>query len=442
MMSLDKVRGKMTLKIAFLTERLLLGFGVDLVVHQYARFLQARGHDVEVFCLRSDASMARPYRVTNLNTCQNLLITGSMVRNIINLSAFCNARDVDVWIVNTPPFYDIISLLTKPVIAIEYGTPPSHFFDSNVGWELDAQVAHRFTRVYPRLRHQDKILCISKSIQTWLPQKVRMRSEVLYLACDHYPVASADEARKFRQGLNIDDDAFMLLWVGRVQVVGDEQPYKGFARFVELAKEMLNIKPGIKIVVVGRGGVKEEAFLKDCGIIPSLNLPDSQMGAAFAASDLFVSTSLWEGFNLPLLEAQYQGSPVVAYRHGPHPEVVRDGVTGLLVADQKEMLEAILSLARDPVALRAREQETKAFAAGFSWQKSVEGLEAAVLTAINMVAVGAHGDAPAIDVKGWRQYTFLISETYVRYGFVFLIKRIALALRTRIFGMFRRGEPA
>lgn len=441
-MSLDKERGKMTLKVGFLTERLLLGFGVDLVVHQYARLLHARGDDVEVFCLRNDASVARSYRVTNLTTCQDLLITGSMSRNIISFAAFCNARDVDVWIVNTPPFYDVMPLLTKPAIAIEYGTPPSHFFNAEVGRNLDAAIAYRFTRVFPRLRQQDKILCISKSIRSWLPQKVRMLSEVLYLACDHYPVASADEARQFRQGLNIDDDAFMLLWVGRVQVVGDEQPYKGFIWFVELAKDLLNSMPEIKIVVVGRGGVEEEAFLKSRGVIPSLNLPDSQMGAAFAASDLFVSTSLWEGFNLPLLEAQYQGTPVVAYRHGPHPEVVSDGVTGLLVADQKEMLVAILSLARDPVALRALAQETKAFAAGFSWQKSVEGLKAAALTAINMAAAGAQGDVPAINVKGWRQYSFQIGETYVRYGFVFLIKRIAQALRARLFGAFRRGDPA
>lgn len=432
----------MSLKIGFLTERMLLGFGVDLVVHQYASFLQKRGYDVEVFCLRSDSSMVRPYRITNLAICDSLIMTSLMSCNIVTFANFFNAREIDVWIVNTPPFYDVMPLLVKPTIAIEYGTPPPYFFDTEIARNLDALISYRFTRVFPRVRQQDEILCISKSILEWLPQNVRARSEVLYLACDHYQIASPDDVRQFRRKLNINDNAFMLLWVGRVQVVGDEQPYKGFFEFVEMAKHLRGAMPELCVVVVGRGTEEEEKFLKDRGIIPYLNLPDSQMGTAFAASDLFVSTSHWEGFNLPLLEAQYQGTPVVAYRQGPHPEVVSDGVTGHLVANQEEMEGVILSLARDPVALRLLAKNTQAFAASFSWEKSVDGLEAAALKAVGEARKNPQENISAINIDGWRRNFFVVKDVYVRHGFMFLLRRIIQVLRARFFGFFKWGDIA
>ena len=118
----------MTLQIGFLTERLILGFGVDLAVHQYASFLQEQGYGVTVFCERHEPIVERKYKVIDLAHRTDLVRTGSMGRNLVNFARFFNAFPMDIWIVNTPPFYDVIPLLLAPCIAIEYGTPPQSFF--------------------------------------------------------------------------------------------------------------------------------------------------------------------------------------------------------------------------------------------------------------------------------------------------------------------------
>jgi glycosyltransferase involved in cell wall biosynthesis len=69
-----------------------------------------------------------------------------------------------------------------------------------------------------------------------------------------------------------------------------------------------------------------------------------------AASDVFVMSSLWEGFGLVFLEAMSCGIPVLATRVSAVPEVVVDGVTGVLVApgEVAPLAEGMLALARDP----------------------------------------------------------------------------------------------
>ena len=63
-----------------------------------------------------------------------------------------------------------------------------------------------------------------------------------------------------------------------------------------------------------------------------------------------VHPARWEGFGLALLEAMLCGRPVVASRVSAIPEVVEDGVTGLLVAPDEAgaLATAIAALLGDP----------------------------------------------------------------------------------------------
>jgi glycosyltransferase involved in cell wall biosynthesis len=72
-------------------------------------------------------------------------------------------------------------------------------------------------------------------------------------------------------------------------------------------------------------------------------------------ADVFVMSSRLEGLGTSIMDAQALEAPVVATRTGGIPEIVEDGVTGLLAApDDAVSLAAALERMLDDAALRER----------------------------------------------------------------------------------------
>src|SRR5205823_4362177 len=69
-----------------------------------------------------------------------------------------------------------------------------------------------------------------------------------------------------------------------------------------------------------------------------------------AAMDIFVLPSLHEALPIAALEAMAARLPVIATRVGGNPEVVQDGITGLLVppGDETALYKAVIRLLDDP----------------------------------------------------------------------------------------------
>jgi L-malate glycosyltransferase len=88
------------------------------------------------------------------------------------------------------------------------------------------------------------------------------------------------------------------------------------------------------LVLVGDGPElpKAEHLAEEMGVRGDLRLlgQQDQIEAVLQASDLFLLPSRAESFGLAALEAMACGCPVLGYRAGGLPEVVEDGVTGIL----------------------------------------------------------------------------------------------------------------
>lgn len=119
--------------------------------------------------------------------------------------------------------------------------------------------------------------------------------------------------------------------VAQVVCVGRLMPVKGIEYLIRAAVHV----PDARFVIAGEGPLEPE--LRQ--LVDSLGLSErvrfagyvSSAAAVLAAADVVAMPSLSEGLPLVAIEAGALGKPVVATRVGGIPEIVEDGVTGLLV---------------------------------------------------------------------------------------------------------------
>lgn len=99
-------------------------------------------------------------------------------------------------------------------------------------------------------------------------------------------------------------------------------------------------------------------------------LSDGALRQLYLASDVFASSSICEGFGLPLAEAMALGVPVVAVRRSAVPEVVGDG--GLLVphGDGRSLALALERLLSDPALRRQLAATAASRARRFTWERA------------------------------------------------------------------------
>ena len=120
-----------------------------------------------------------------------------------------------------------------------------------------------------------------------------------------------------------------------------------------------------QLVLVGDGPDRSQAewLAHDLGIHSRVHFVGKQerVSELLALADLFLMPSELESFGLAALEAMACKVPSIATRVGGVPELIDDGVTGLLfpVGDVEAMAAGALSLLNDPPRLRAMREAAR-----------------------------------------------------------------------------------
>jgi glycosyltransferase involved in cell wall biosynthesis len=181
---------------------------------------------------------------------------------------------------------------------------------------------------------------------------------------------SADARARVRSELGIEQDAPLVLLVGRVN------SWKGQSLLVDAAHALRDRHPRARYVLVGDAPPGQAEFEQDLDAhVARLGLQAAvqrvsfrgDVASLYAAADLCVVPSTRpEPFGLVAVEAMALARPVVAANHGGLTEIIVDGQTGTLVTpgDSTALAAAIGDLLADPerarqmgVAGRARQRE-------------------------------------------------------------------------------------
>ena len=106
-------------------------------------------------------------------------------------------------------------------------------------------------------------------------------------------------------------------------------------------------------------------------------LPRAQALGSVAAADAFALNSTYEGLSHALIEAMSLGAPIVATRVGGNPELITDGVEGLLIPPHNdEALHAALKkIEGDRQSAYARAEAAKVKAQQFSIEVTIQKLD-------------------------------------------------------------------
>jgi len=155
---------------------------------------------------------------------------------------------------------------------------------------------------------------------------------------------------------------------------------KGFDLLVEAYAGIGESRRTADLVVGGTGPALEElrSRAETLGLRESVHFPGrlsrSQVTRYMAGADLFVLPSRVEPFGIVILEAWRAGVAVVATDRGGPPELVRDGVDGVLVDpfDTTSFTEAIEGILTDDTRRSAVAAAGRARVAEFAWPVVVE----------------------------------------------------------------------
>ncbi len=143
--------------------------------------------------------------------------------------------------------------------------------------------------------------------------------------------------------------------IGTVSVL---RPQKALDVFIRASAELLRENPDLRVLLAGDGPLRGELteLVSSLGVQDRLLMLGYRSDAAdvMVALDVAVSSSAFEGSPLAVMEYMESARPIVATRVGGVPDLIEDGVNGLLVepGDVAGLAAAIRRMLADPEAAR------------------------------------------------------------------------------------------
>ena len=325
--------------------------GIELVVSLLAEGLVAAGHDVTLFASGDSLTKGRLSAVFPTAPSDQIGRTFTELRHV--LAGYASAEEFDVINDHTGMLGTAVGGLVKtPVLSTVHGP-------------LDtAELQEMYGRI-AKLAPSVGLISISENQRRPMPDLPWAATIPNAIDLSIYPC-------KPHRGE-------YLLFVGRMS------PDKGAHRAVAVAMDL-----GIPLKIAGkRREVKERQYFAEF-VEPHLGHGVEYLGEVthgkkvellqHARATLFPID--WEEpFGLVMIESMACGTPVIATRHGAVPEVIEDGLSGVIVDNYREMAGALERAdTLDPIECRRYVEER------FSPERMVDDYVAAYRAAIARAA--------------------------------------------------------
>jgi glycosyltransferase involved in cell wall biosynthesis len=272
------------------------------------------------------------------------------------------------WIVDAQ-FHPMTSLKPRgPFVVSWYSVPP-------LEWARDGREARSWVRqrrlMLEGARRADLVLCISRAVEEEIQRELgpKVRTRVVYIGFD-----------EGRCGIELGRELRRVICVGRF---APHKCHEDVLQAFALARRALAGRQ-LELILVGTTApgapylTSLRSFAAALGLREGIdvhfvsNASDRTIAMLLGGADVFVSASRWEGFGMPLVEAQASGLPAVAYALWSHPEVVASAQCLVREGDVRAMSERIVTLLQDGTVWQKASDEARQFARSrFCWEDIV-----------------------------------------------------------------------
>jgi len=314
------------MRIAILTPTFDYHSGIDRVVEQQAEEYVKKRNKVTVIALEAKIK-PKKYNVIELGLPKN-----AFIQRLYRLFFFLDFKKINYY--KKLQNYDMIISHFYPMNWLASKTKKKYnikyvYFDHGIN--TTGLSINFFQKLYMKiflflnnitLKNVDKAFSVSEYLSRQLYKESGIKSKVLYNKIDNKRFNKKVKGAKITNKYNLKNNK-VLLYVGRIA------PHKGIHLLLKSFNIIKKKIPNAKLLIVGKptfnNYFKKMEKMADKSVVFTEFVEDKELPEFYAACDVYVTASQWEGFNLPAAEAQACGKPVVAFKIGSHPEIVKNG---------------------------------------------------------------------------------------------------------------------
>ena len=385
---MDNVGRRKMLKLAVLVKSFITTGGSERYAVEITRRLRDRGHDIHLFARRFDEKY----------------IKGISFYNVPSRHTFSSVVD---------SFY-----FAKDVARILEGKQFDVIHSHERGWRQDVLTVHTTTyksglHKYSLIRRLDQTYLSCRSWLYLFIERRQMRTPHLVAVSDvirqdiaryynrtedvavippgvdiefFHPSFTAESREQVREEENISSDDMVVIFVGA------EFRRKGLDSLIPA------IGPRMRLLVIGRG--ERMDHYRDLAVKSGAADRIQFVGHVedvrryYAAADVFVLPSLFEGFGMTILEAMACGLPVVSSVNTGASGLIQNGRNGFVFHNQNEV-PGILQNLKNVDLRKSVGYEARKTAERYTWDKEVgryEGIYYRIAEGAGSYNKAARGD--------------------------------------------------
>lgn len=270
--------------------------------------------------------------------------------------------DVVLFTKNVVPFF----VKAKKIVTVH---DLAYFKPEYDAYPLKDRLYMRFM-IKNSCKRADKIISISKNTKEDIVKIIKIHPKkisVVYEAADDKYKVITNRKKLEKTGKKYAlPNRFVLFFKG-------SSPRKNSLRLISAFNLACKEVEDIWLVVCGRHKCSREEteLIKENSRIKKIGFVDEEdMAGLYNLAELLVYPSLYEGFGLPILEAQECGCPVVCSDKSSLPEVGGRGVQYIDPYDVEGMAKGMLKVLNDARHRRALVKRGFRNAKKFRWEKS------------------------------------------------------------------------